>query len=230
MKGKTVLLVEDDFLNRRVAKKTLAENGYDVFEAKNAKEALEVLATQKVDLAILDINLGEAETDGILLGQIIKDKYNVPFIYLTAYENYEIIDRAVITSPYSYLTKPFKNVDLITAVGLAIRQAGLNENKPQSQTIIVKDKDYNVELLTDEINYVESKGNYVAFHTNHKVYTLRSTIRNVLELLPASSFIQVHRAYVVNKSKIEKYNSKNLVIQNLLIPVSKIYFDKMNGG
>ena len=43
MTQKTILLVEDDFLNRRLSKKVLLENGYDVFEAKNTQEALDIL-------------------------------------------------------------------------------------------------------------------------------------------------------------------------------------------
>jgi DNA-binding LytR/AlgR family response regulator len=227
-KGKTILLVEDDFLNRRLSKKTLAENRYTVLEAKNAKETLLILAKEKVDLAVLDINLGEGEQDGISLGQQIKDKYGVPFIYLTAYENPKIINRAVQTAPYSYLTKPFKNVDLITSVDIALRQSALQEK--QAPKIMVKDVDYNVELSTDEINYIESKGNYVLFHTDRKTYTSRSTIKNILDVLPESNFSQVHRAYIVNKSKVEKWNSKAIVIGNEEIPVSKTFMDNCNAS
>src|SRR5690606_4183357 len=106
---KTILLVEDNFLNRRLSKKVLTENNYRILEAKNAVEALEILKKESIDLAILDINLGENEKDGITLGGQIKEKFSVPFIYLTAYENPEIIKKAVSTTPYSYLTKPFKN-------------------------------------------------------------------------------------------------------------------------
>lgn len=219
MKGKTILLVEDNFLNRRFSKKVLTENGYLVFEAKNAKEAFEVLKKEMVDLAVLDINLGENEQDGISLGWHIQEKLNLPFIYLTAYENPEIIGRAVATSPYSYLTKPFKNVDLITSVEIAIRQSVI-KHIPK---ISVKDEDYNVALSVDEINYIVSDGNYLLFHTDKKVYKSRSTLKQLMETLPQNIFVQVHRAYVVNKTKIEKSSSKSIVIKGAVIPVSKNY-------
>ena len=120
MNSKVILVVEDDFLNRRLTKKVLQENGYQVLEAKNADEAMAILNKELVDLAILDINLGDGEIDGINLGKLIQNKQKVPFIYLTAYENAKIISEAVATSPYSYLTKPFKNSDLIASVELAI--------------------------------------------------------------------------------------------------------------
>jgi len=227
MEDKTILLVEDDFLNRRLSKKILSENGYRILEAKNAREALEILKKEAVDLAILDINLGEAEQDGIGLGQKIKDMHALPFIYLTAYDNSEIIGKAVATTPYSYLTKPFKNADLIASVEIALRQSA--HQTKHNPRILVKDEDYHVELSFDEINYIESDGNYLLFHTDHRVYKSRSTIKQILETLPETTFVQTHRAYVVNKTKIGKFSAKSLIIKNAVIPVSKNYIDSITG-
>ncbi len=225
MTQKTILLVEDDFLNRRLSKKVLLENGYDVFEAKNTQEALDILKKESITFVILDINLGENEKDGISLGQIIKDKFSIPFIYLTAYENPDIIGRAISTSPYSYLTKPFKNSDLIAAVEIAIRQStDLPKRKP---FIYVKDGEYTVELSADKINFIESEGNYLIFYTNDKIYKLRSTIKNIMSELSTNTFVQTHRAYIVNKNKIEKFNNKNLIIKDTVIPISENYLENI---
>lgn len=225
MAEKTILLVEDDFLNRRMAKKTLLENGYRILEAKNAPEALTILKRETVDLAILDIHLGEEEQDGISLGQEIKDNHPVPFVYLTAYDNPEVINRAVSSSPYSYLTKPFKNIDLIAAVEVALRQS-VHQQK-YKPCVLVKDGEYSVELPLDEIDYILSEGNYLLFHTGHKVYKSRATIKQIMELLPPSTFVQTHRAYVVNKNKIEKYGAKEIIVKNAAIPVSRNYTDNI---
>lgn len=222
MEQKTILLVEDDFLNRRLSKKVLIENNYKVLEAKNTHEVIEILKKEIVDIAILDINLGENEQDGITLAQQIRDKFGIPFIYLTAYENPEIINRAVATTPYSYITKPFKSIDLVTSVAIAIRKSG----KKSIPKLMVKHGDYNIKLPVNEINYIVSEGNYLLFYTDEKVYKSRSTIRQILEEISDNTFVQVHRAYVVNKTKIEKYNHKYLVIKNTEIPVSKSYMDK----
>lgn len=225
MPEKSILIVEDDFLNRRLLKKVLVENGYNVFEAKNAKEALEILKKEPIRFIVLDINLGENEQDGISLGQQIKDKFAIPFIYLTAYENPEIIGKAVSTSPYSYLTKPFKNSDLIAAVEIAIRQsANLLKQKP---FIFVKEGALNVKLEQEKINYIESEGNYLLFYTDEKIYKSRSTIRNILQELSDSMFVQTHRAYVVNKKKIEKFSNRSLIVIGITIPISENYLDKV---
>lgn len=217
-----ILIVEDDFLNRRLTKKALLERNYTVLEAKNTKEALELFRKEIIHLAILDINLGENEQDGIALGKLINDKYAIPFIYLTAFESTEIIDKAVATIPYSYLIKPFKNIDLINSVEIALKQSG-NKSVPK---IEVKDNGFTVQLSVDEINYIESNGNYVLFHTNDKTYKSRDTIKQVLEELSEKTFVQVHRAYVVNKTKIEKFNQKCIIINDVEIPISKNYSEK----
>ncbi len=220
MNSKVILVVEDDFLNRRLTKKVLQENEYQVLEAKNADEALTILEKELVDLAILDINLGDGEMDGISLGNLIQNKQKVPFIYLTAYENAKVISEAVATSPYSYLTKPFKNSDLIAAVELAIiKSTKIDRTKP---TILVKDCEYKVELPLEEINYIVSEGNYLLFHTDAKTYKCRSTIEQILKVLP-SSFTQTHRAFIVNKDKVQKYNTKYVMVGDTEIPISKTF-------
>lgn len=223
MDEQKILLVEDDFLNRRISKKVLIENGYVVFEAKNVKEAIQILAKETIDLAVLDINLGEHEENGISFGQTLNSQYTIPFIYLTAYENPEIINSAIATTPFSYLTKPFKNTDLVMSVGLALLQSA--QKKKHQPTIVVKDEEYNINLPMNEINHIESDGNYLLIYTNEKVYKCRSTIKQMLDQLPESSFAQTHRAFIVNKNKIEKFTVKEVIVNNTLIPVSKKYYN-----
>lgn len=220
MNSRTILIVEDDFLNRRLIKKILLENDFQVLEAKNAVEAMTILNKEDIDLAILDINLGEGEIDGISLGKTIQNKQKVPFIYLTAYESTKIINEAVATSPYSYLTKPFKNSDLMASIELAIIKS-VKEGKSKP-SIIVKDKEFKVELPCEDIHYIESDGNYLIIYTNNKTFKYRSTMEQILQDLPFF-FVQVHRAFIINKNKIQKYNSKVVVVQDKEIPISKTF-------
>jgi len=223
MQQKTILIIEDDFLNRRVTKKALLENDYKVLEGKSAEEALLILKTQTPHLIIIDINLGENQQNGIELAQNIKALFNIPYIFLTAYDTAEIVKRAVAATPHAYITKPFKNVDLVTTIELAILQAA---NKEQRKlTVPVKDAGYTIALPVDEIYYIESDGNYLLYHTNKKVYKSRVTIKQIMEQLPAEIFVQTHRAYVVNRRKIEKYGSRSLVVNNTEVPISKNYIE-----
>lgn len=229
MKEQTILLVEDNFLNRRLIKKILTEQGYHILESQNSGEALEILENNSVNLAILDINLGEDEMNGIHLGQFIKDKYDIPFIYLTAYETPEIINQAIVTKPCSYITKPFKQIDLIISVEIALQQTSGKDLKSEEQTnyIVVKDGDYNIRILFTDIDYIESEGNYLLIFSNNEVYRYRSTLKQVLDILPDHIFVQTHRAFVINKNKIQKYSSKEVILEKISIPVSKKYVDNL---
>ena len=224
---KTILLVEDDFLNRRLSKKILLTSGYEVLEAKNAKETFELLQNTALNLVILDINLGEKQTNGISIGQEIQQNYGLPFLYLTAYDTPDMLKSAVSTKPVAYLTKPFKDIDLLASVEIALRQ---HSTQPLQAPpfIVVKDEDYNLKLPVDKIDYIESEGNYLSFYVGKKNYKLRSTIKQILQELPENHFIQTHRAYIVNKQKIEKFSSKGLVIGNTIVPISKGYIDVLD--
>lgn len=219
---KTILLVEDDFLNRRLTKKVLLKSGYQVLEAKNSKEALDIINIENINLAILDINLGNDKEEGITLGQQIKDGYSIPFIYLTAYANIPTLTQATATKPYSYLTKPFKDIDLIASIEIAIGQATQLQEKVIS-SINVKYQDHFVNLPLNAIDYFESKGNYLLCHSGDKVYKYRSTIKQILILPFTHTFIQIHRGFLVNKDKIEKYNAKNVLIKQQPIAISRNY-------
>ncbi len=221
MEGKQILLVEDDFLNRRLTRKALLEKKHIVFEAKNTQEALEIIRKEALDLIILDINLGENEQDGISLGQYLMNNIAIPFIYLTAYDTPNIMNKAIGTNPHAYLTKPFRNIDLWASINLALMH--FSDKKKYKPTLLVRDGEYNLELPIEDINYIESEANYLLVHTSSKVYKCRSTISQMLEKLPESYFVQTHRAYIVNKNKVEKFNSNHVVVNGAIVPFSKTY-------
>ena len=225
MKQKKILLVEDDFLNRRLTKKMLLDKEYSIYESKSMDEAQAILEKENIDLAIIDINLGEEDKSGVTLGRYIKSQYAIPFIYLTAYDNDEVIKEAIATVPYSYLTKPFKRIDLTTSVEIALRN---NVKSVTYTSVAVKDGEYNVELAVKEIDYIESDGNYLIFFADNKTYKSRSTIKEILEKLPNDIFLQTHRAFVVNKFKVEKYSLKSVVVKNKTIPISKTFANSID--
>lgn len=219
----TILIVEDDYLNRRLIKKVLNGRGFKVLEAKSSEEAIAHLVQETIDLCVLDIKLGVNGREGINLGTYLNDKYAIPFIYLTAYQTTDILSEALSTSPNSYLTKPFKNTDLIASVELALQKsADREQNLP---FIVLKDEEYNVKVPLERIDYIESEGNYLVIYSNLKVYKCRNTIKQMLEILPLTTFVQTHRAFIVNKDKIDMYCSNSLIIKNATIPISKNYIE-----
>ncbi len=221
MNNPLILIVEDDFLNRRQIKKQLQEKAYQVLESKNVNEALEIIQKESVELCILDINLGKNEKDGISLGGLLTETYQIPFIYLTAFDQESYVEKALKTMPYSYLTKPFKNIDLITSVELALKQSAHQEK--YKAKLLVKENDFKINLPIADIYFLESDANYVIIYTEKNNYRYRTTIKEILNQLPLSSFVQVHRAFVVNRHKIEKISSKSIIVAGHTIPIAKGY-------
>lgn len=107
----------------------------------------------------MDINLGENEEDGISLAKKINEEFPIPFIFLTAYDNRDIIKKGIETHPQSYITKTLKTIDLINSIEIALAK---NTQKPKEKPyIVVRDGEYLAKLPLDEIYYIESSGNYL---------------------------------------------------------------------
>ena len=68
---------------------------------------------------MLDINI-QGSKDGIDLALIVKEKYDIPFIFLTALSYAATLERAKIAQPCAYLVKPYKTVDLHTSLAIGL--------------------------------------------------------------------------------------------------------------
>jgi signal transduction histidine kinase len=129
MKKAEILIVEDDLLTANVIQKYLTRYGYDVTAiAANATETFNELEKIKPDLILMDIFLRNS-IDGIEIAQQVKDKFDIPIIYLTADSSEETIARAKITEPFGYLVKPVDSKTLITNVELTIQKQLSHNNK-----------------------------------------------------------------------------------------------------
>jgi DNA-binding NarL/FixJ family response regulator len=115
-----ILIVEDEPLIAEDIQGYLEESGFGVVGiAHNATMALELLATAKPDALLLDINLGSSP-DGIELAGIIRQKYQLPFVFLTSHADKGTLERAKQTFPAGYLLKPFDGSDLMTSLEIAL--------------------------------------------------------------------------------------------------------------
>ncbi|MBW4694123.1 MAG: response regulator [Lyngbya sp. HA4199-MV5] len=115
-----ILVVEDEILIAREIEGCLCRLGYEVLGfATRATAALQQIAADQPDLILLDIRL-QGEADGISVAEQVRDRFQIPFIYLTAYVDDETLERAKRTRPSGYILKPFKQNDLRVAVEMAV--------------------------------------------------------------------------------------------------------------
>lgn len=120
MSSVKVLVVEDESIVAMDIKNRLETMDYEVpAVVSSGEEAVEKAALTLPDLILMDIVLKE-EMDGIQAAQIIKDNYNIPVLYLTAYSDEKTLKRAKITGPFGYIIKPFEDRELHSAIEIAL--------------------------------------------------------------------------------------------------------------
>ena len=121
-KTPSVLVVEDDPSLLRFLTQALKVSGYGAASAASAAAARQVIEQERVDLAIIDIGLPDA--DGIALGQSFATDYGIPFIHLTGQIESEAVERAARSGAITYLVKPVSIEQLSAAVATALNRAG----------------------------------------------------------------------------------------------------------
>ncbi|WP_222166581.1 response regulator transcription factor [Edaphocola aurantiacus] len=211
-----ILIIEDDALIAEHLKYTLEDLGYYVSGiCYHFDEARDLIAHTEADLILLDINLEEAEEwkNGIALGGIIQDtRPNIPFIYLTAYNDLNTIRAATRQKPQGYLIKPAGSATLFAAIQTAIENNNLQQKVPETDQQEEARPDYffvkvghktnkffwkDIYCLEAGKNYVKVKSAQVQFQ-----YSIRGSLTFVrTQLLPLSlqaSFVQVNRSCCVN--------------------------------
>ena len=120
MNGEKILIVEDEYIVGDVLKRTFERKGYVVPSiAVSGESAVEKAEETNPDLIIMDISL-KGTMDGIEAAQEIRNRADIPVLFLTAYEDEEIFERAKVTEPYGYLLKPLDEKEIIMAVEVAL--------------------------------------------------------------------------------------------------------------
>ena len=224
-----ILIVEDNVLIAYNMQCMLEEMEYTIVaNTTNYESAIEALATNKIDLALLDIQLNTSKT-GIDIGKHLKDNYNIPFIFVTSNSDKETIDQAKKVNPDGYLLKPYDEKDLYAAIEIAItnyqkkRKENTTNKHINTTFIFVKEGFLFKKISFEDILYVKADNVYVDVYTKNKTFVVRSTLKSFLERLPSNRFYRINKSYVINIDKVEAFNSRDIVINEQLLPLSKEY-------
>jgi PAS domain S-box-containing protein/putative nucleotidyltransferase with HDIG domain len=119
MNKKQILVVEDERIVADDIKTSLLRLGYDVCGlAISGDEAIKKTKENKPDLVLMDIVL-EGKMDGIEAASIIRTRFDIPVVYLTAHTDDKTLERAKITEPYGYVLKPFEDRDVYSTIEIA---------------------------------------------------------------------------------------------------------------
>lgn len=116
-----ILLVDDDRLVLTIMGRELEAAGYAVATAENGAAALELALRQDFDLAVLDIRM--PGMSGIEAARVLRETHGLPSLFLTAYGEQELVDRAAAEGGLGYLVKPIDAAKLIPALETAAARA-----------------------------------------------------------------------------------------------------------
>jgi len=111
-----ILVVEDERIVARSLRRQLTALGYEVVACvPSGLQAIELAGRLYPDLVLMDIHL-EGDMDGVQAASAIRRRYHIPVVYLTAYSNHEILQRAKLTEPFGYILKPYEDRELHVAI------------------------------------------------------------------------------------------------------------------
>lgn len=129
-KESCILIVEDELVTAHFIRDVLEGLDYTSCGiAASSSTALELCRKTKPLLVLMDIEI-DGEKNGIETAILIIEKWNIPVVFLTAYDDQKIVDEAMKAKPYAYLIKPFDEDDLRVALNVAFNQIKISETFP----------------------------------------------------------------------------------------------------
>lgn len=220
------LIVEDDYAFAIDTKIKAEEAGVSVTGiATNLREIEDALQNDKVDLILSDVILKDGE---YAFDYFNKIEHLPPIIFFSGIRDSSLYDKSKASKPYIYLSKPFDEITLKSAIDGALRpkKEKLSETgdiQTINHNLFVRSKGQMINLSSDEILYLESEGNYIYIYTHNRKIAIRSSIKNVLSKIDSPNFVQVHRGYAVNVYEVKEfYISENYaVVNSVKIPIGR---------
>ncbi len=186
----------------------------------NAFEAMTYLQQHKVDLIFLDIKM--PDISGI---EFLKALNKAPMvIFTTAYSEHAV--QSFELDAVDYLLKPFSLSRFLKACNKAKELFDLRNQIPTHKTdfIFIKDGYEQIKVMLTDILYIEASGNYTQLHlTENRLLSSRITINELADILPGQQFLRTHRAFIIAKDKITRYDRSQVFIGNKSIPIGNTY-------
>ncbi len=188
-----------------------------IFSTENPLEALDFIQKNEADLAFLDIQM--PELTGINFMEIAGNK--LKYILTTAYAEYAL--EGYEYNVVDYLLKPI-SFDRLYKSALKAQERLSNNEVSAGQYFFVKSSGQQHRINFDEVLYIESLKDYVNIKTEHQEYIVLDTLKSFEQQLPDTSFIRVHKSYIINLDKIKTVNIKSAnLISGGEIPIGESY-------
>ncbi|MFD2942234.1 LytR/AlgR family response regulator transcription factor [Flavobacterium notoginsengisoli] len=181
-------------------------------------EAFKYLKKYPVDLLFLDINM--PSISGLDFYKKLPHKTMV--IFTTAYSEFAV--EGFTLSATDYLLKPISVARFQQAAEKAYSQWKTQNQNIEQQYLFIR-ADYSlIKILFSDILYIEGLDDYLKIHIrDQKTVVARMTLKAIIQKLPETEFVRVHRSFIVPVSKVSKIRNKIIFIDQTEIPISTSY-------
>ena len=223
------IIVDDEPLARDILDTYVSQIFYLTLikSCKNAFEALSALQEHTIDIVFIDIQM--PDISGV---KFIETLTNPPLvIFTTAYSHYAL--NGFELNAVDYLLKPISLERFLKAAQKAKDLFDLKQvKKPLVETenefIFVKADYQTIKINYKDILYIEGLKDYVKIYTTKKMIMTLLNIKNILEKLPDSQFIRIHKSYIVSIAAIEKIDRNRIVFGEKRIPIGDSFKDEFH--
>jgi DNA-binding LytR/AlgR family response regulator len=233
-----ILIVEDEPFIAENLQEMLGIFGYGNTKiANSANQAIKAIKTSRPDLILLDVKI-KGDQDGIELGGIIHDQYQLPFVYITSYSDKETVNRAKHTQPLGFIVKPFTKDDVYAAIEVALFNKNriavnskneLYDTNPttyNNDSIFIKRKTLLEKVKYTDLLWIEANGNHITIHaSNERDYTVRKSLKEITDKLPKDRFLRVHKTYVVQVDAVTAIDTNHVHLGDMKIPIGRSYYN-----
>ena len=193
----------------------------------SAEEVLKQMKTGKPDVLLLDIEM--PGMSGLELRQQLID---VPAcIFITSYPDFAV--ESFEMSVLDFLIKPLKADRFEKAMRrledyLLIKQkAELLDLTLGADTLFIKDGHEHIKIQLHEVIYLEALKDYTSIVTAKRKYCVLSSLGNLLSEKTFRAFVRIHRSYAVQKHYVKKITSREVMVNDILLPVGRTYKESL---
>lgn len=233
-----ILIVEDEPFIAENLQEMLSIFGYENTEiANSANQAIKAIKAARPDLVLLDVKI-KGDQDGIELGGIIKEQYQVPFVYITSYSDKETVNRAKHTQPLGFIVKPFTKDDVYAAIEVALFSKNRNAVKSgdnlvstnpttyNNDSIFIKKKSMLEKVEYNDLYWIEADGNHITINASEgRTFTIRKSLKEITDRLPKDRFLRVHKSYVVLVDAVTAIDTNFVYLKEKKIPIGRSYYN-----
>ena|ERR1700740_3553914 len=189
----------------------------------DATEALNKINFNEIDFLFLDMEM--PGMDGI---SFLNSLTVVPPIVVVSGKKTYGAD-AFEYNAIDYLHKPVSNARFLKSIN-KIKAHFEKTKAPQTsiqQNIFIKHEGIHLRLVVSDINIIRANDNDVTLVANGKSYKTHLRLKDIYEMLPQTEFMQVHRSFIVQLSKIDKVDGEVIEVSGRTIPVSRTYLSEL---